>query len=66
MDNFIQILMSVLFVIIIFIVLRELVVRYWKINEIIKNQEKTNLLLKKYFESKGIEFTDKERAKLKS
>lgn len=58
--------MSVLFVIIIFIVLRELVVRYWKINEIIKNQEKTNLLLKKYFESKGIEFTDKERAKLKS
>jgi hypothetical protein len=31
-----------------------------------KKKEKTNLLLKKYFESKGIEFTDKEKARLKS
>jgi hypothetical protein len=61
-----NILVGLAIVVIILIVIRELVVRYWKINEIINNQEKTNLLLKKYFESKGIEFTDKEKARLKS
>jgi hypothetical protein len=66
MDNFVQILMSVLFVIIIFIVLRELVMWYWKINAIVKNQEKTNLMIKKYIEAKGIQFTDDEKARLKS
>ena len=66
MDNFVQILMSVLFVIIIFIVLRELVMWYWKINTIVKNQEKTNLMLKKYIEAKGIQFTDDEISRLKS
>ncbi len=66
MDNFVQILMSVLFVIIIFIVLRELVMWYWKINTIVKNQEKTNLMIKKYIEAKGIQFTDDEISRLKS
>jgi hypothetical protein len=66
MDNFVQILMSVLFVIIIFIVLRELVMWYWKINAIVKNQEKTNLMIKKYIEAKGIQFTDDEISRLKS
>ena len=66
MDNFVQILMSVLFVIIIFIVLRELVMWYWKINAIVKNQEKTNLMIKKYIEPKGIQFTDDEISRLKS
>ena len=66
MDNFVQILMSVLFVIIIFIVLRELVMWYWKINTIVKNQEKTNLMIKKYIEAKGIQFTDDEVSRLKS
>lgn len=66
MDNFVQILMSVLFVIIIFIVLRELVMWYWKINTIVKNQEKTNLMIKKYIEAKGIQFTDDEKVRLKS
>jgi hypothetical protein len=66
MDNFVQILMSVLFVIIIFIALRELVMWYWKINTIVKNQEKTNLMIKKYIEAKGIQFTDDEISRLKS
>ena len=66
MDNFVQILMSVLFVIIIFIVLRELVMWYWKINAIVKKQEKTNLMIKKYIEAKGIQFTDDEISRLKS
>ena len=66
MDNFVQILMSVLFVIIIFIVLRELVMWYWKINTIVKNQEKTNLMIKTYIEAKGFQFTDDEKARLKS
>lgn len=51
---------------VIFIVARELVLWYWKINTIVKNQEKTNLLLKKYIESKGIEFTDDEKGRLRS
>lgn len=66
MDNFIQILMGVLLVIIIFVALRELVMWYWKINAIIKNQEKTNLMIKKYIEAKGIQFTDDEISRLKS
>jgi hypothetical protein len=33
---------------------------YWKINTIVKNQEKTNLMIKKYMEAKGIQFTDDE------
>lgn len=66
MDNTVQAIISVLFVILIFVVLRELVMWYWKINLIVKNQEKTNLLLKKYFDSKGIEFSDDEKARLKS
>jgi len=64
MDNFIQILMGVLLVIIIFVALRELVMWYWKINAIIKNQEKTNLMIKKYIEAKGIQFTDDEISRL--
>ncbi len=66
MDNFIQILMGILLVIIIFVALRELVMWYWKINAIIKNQEKTNLMIKKYIEAKGIQFTDDEISRLKS
>ena len=66
MDNLVQPIVGGLFVILIFVVLRELVMWYWKINEIVKNQEKTNLLLKKYFDSKGIEFSDSEKARLKS
>jgi hypothetical protein len=66
MENFVQPLMSVLFVILIFIILRELVMWYWKINTIVKNQEKTNLMIKKYMEAKGIQFTDDEISRLKS
>jgi hypothetical protein len=39
---------------------------YWKINTIVKNQEKTNLMIKKYMEAKGIHFTDDEISRLKS
>jgi hypothetical protein len=66
MDNTAQAIFSVLFVILIFVLLRELVMWYWKINLIVKNQEKTNLMIKKYMEAKGIEFSDDEKAKLKS
>ena len=66
MDNFIQILMGGLLVIIIFVALRGLVMWYWKINAIVKNQEKTNLMIKKYIEAKGIQFTDDEISRLKS
>jgi hypothetical protein len=66
MENFVQPLMSVLFVILIFVILRELVMWYWKINTIVKNQEKTNLMIKKYMEAKGIQFTDDEISRLKS
>ena len=66
MDNFVQPLMSVLFIILIFVILRELVMWYWKINTIVKNQEKTNLMIKKYIEAKGIQFTDDEISRLKS
>jgi hypothetical protein len=66
MDNFIQILMGGLLVILIFVALRELVMWYWKINAIVKNQEKTNLMIKKYIEAKGIQFTDDEISRLKS
>ena len=66
MDNTAQAIFSVLFVILIFVLLRELVMWYWKINLIVKNQEKTNLMIKKNMEAKGIEFSDDEKAKLKS
>lgn len=66
MDNFVQILMGGLLVILIFVALRELVMWYWKINTIVKNQEKTNLMIKKYMEAKGIQFTDDEISRLKS
>jgi hypothetical protein len=52
--------------VILIIALRAFFLWYWKINTIVKNQEKTNLMLKKYIESKGIEFTDDEKARLKS
>jgi hypothetical protein len=66
MENFVQPLMSVLLVILIFVILRELVMWYWKINTIVKNQEKTNLMIKKYMEAKGIQFTEDEISRLKS
>jgi hypothetical protein len=66
MDNFVQILMGGLFALLIFAVLRELIMWYWKINTIVKNQEKTNLMIKKYIEAKGIQFTDDEISRLKS
>jgi hypothetical protein len=53
-------------VVIIFIICREIFLWYWKINTIVKNQEKTNLMIKKYIEAKGFEFTDDEKARLKS
>jgi hypothetical protein len=58
--------MGGLLVILIFVALRELVMWYWKINAIVKNQEKTNLMIKKYIEAKGIQFTDDEISRLKS
>jgi hypothetical protein len=58
--------MGGLLVILIFVALRELVMWYWKINTIVKNQEKTNLMIKKYMEAKGIQFTDDEISRLKS
>jgi hypothetical protein len=58
--------MGGLLVIIIFVALRELVMWYWKINTIVKNQEKTNLMIKKYIEAKGIQFTEDEISRLKS
>ena len=59
-------LIGISIVILVIIVIRELLLRYWKINIIIKNQENTNLMIKKYMEAKGIEFTDDEKARLKS
>lgn len=53
-------------VIIIFIICRDIFLWYWKIDTILKNQEKTNLMIKKYIEAKGFEFTDDEKARLKS
>ena len=52
--------------VIIIIALREFFMWYWKINTIVKNQEKTNLMIKKYIEAKGFQFTDDEKARLKS
>ena len=52
--------------VIIIIALREFFLWYWKINTIVKNQEKTNLMIKKYIEAKGIQFTDDEISRLKS
>jgi hypothetical protein len=52
--------------VIIIIALREFFIWYWKINTIVKNQEKTNLMIKKYIEAKGFQFTDDEKARLKS
>jgi hypothetical protein len=39
---------------------------YWKINSIVKNQEKTYLMINKYVEAKGIQFTADEVSRLKS
>lgn len=61
-----SLIIGMVIVFIIFLVAREIVLWYWKINTIVNNQEKTNLLLKKYFDSKGISFTDDEIARLKS
>ena len=58
--------LAIAIVIIVFLVAREIVLWYWKINTIVKNQEKTNLLLKKYFDSKGINFTVDEITRLNS
>jgi hypothetical protein len=55
---------AIAIIVIVFLVAREIVLWYWKINTIVKNQEKTNLLLKKYFDSKGIHFTEEEKMKL--
>lgn len=59
-------LIGISIVVLVIIVIRELLLRYWKINIIIKNQENTNLMIKKYMESKGFEFTDDEISRLKS
>jgi hypothetical protein len=64
-NDFILILLGGL-IILIFGVSRQLVTWYLKINEIINNQEKTNLMIKKYMEAKGIQFTDDEISRLKS
>jgi hypothetical protein len=66
MNNLTSFFIGLALISMVFIVARELVLWYWKINTIVKNQEKTNLLLKKYFESKGIEFTDDEKGRLRS
>ena len=64
--NHLEIILFVGLIFLIFGVLRELVSWYWKINVIINNQEKTNLMIKKYIEAKGIQFTDDEISRLKS
>lgn len=66
MGNITSVLIAIAFLVIVFLVARELVLWYWKINTIVKNQEKTNLLLFKYFDSKGITFSDDEKARLNS
>ena len=57
---------AIAIIVIVFLVAREIVLWYWKINTIVKNQEKTNYLLKKYIESKGISFTADEITRLNS
>jgi hypothetical protein len=59
-------LIAIAFLVIVFLVARELVLWYWKINTILKNQEKTNFLLKKYMESKGVEFSKDDIDRLNS
>ncbi len=59
-------LIAIAFLVIVFLVARELVLWYWKINTIVKNQEKTNFLLKKYMESKGVEFSKDDIDRLNS
>lgn len=66
MGNITSVLIAIAFLVIVFLVARELVLWYWKINTIVKNQEKTNILLKKYFDSKGISFSEDEKNRLNS
>ena len=46
---------------IVFIVLREVLLWYWKINEMVQNQKKTNYLIAKLLYQKGGELTDAEK-----
>ncbi len=64
--NHLEIILFAGLIFLIFGVSRHLVTWYLKINEIINNQEKTNLMIKKYIEAKGIQFTDDEISRLKS
>ena len=57
---------AIAIIVIVFLVAREIVLWYWKINTIVKNQEKTNFLLKKYMESKGVEFSKDDIDRLNS
>jgi uncharacterized protein YoxC len=66
MENITGALIAIAFLVIVFLVARELVLWYWKINTIVRNQEKTNFLLKKYMESKGVEFSKDDIDRLNS
>lgn len=66
MGEFTTALIAIAFLLIVFLVARELVLWYWKINTILKNQEKTNFLLKKYMDFKGVDFTKDDIDRLNS
>ncbi len=47
---------AIIIAIVIFLALRAIMLWYWKIDEIIQNQRKTNFLLKKIAEKDGVVF----------
>ncbi len=60
-NDVLLIVMIVGIVAIAILVLREVLLWYWKINEIVQNQKKTNYLLAKILYEKGGELTDAEK-----
>jgi hypothetical protein len=60
-NDVLLIVMIVGIVAIAFLLLREVLLWYWKINEIVQNQKKTNYLLAKILYEKGGELTDDEK-----
>jgi len=60
-NDVLSLLIVVGIVAIVFIVLREVLLWYWKINEMVQNQKKTNYLIAKILYLKGGELTDAEK-----
>jgi hypothetical protein len=60
-NDVLSLLIVVGIVAIVFIVLREVLLWYWKVNEMVQNQKKTNYLIAKLLYQKGGELTDAEK-----